>query len=222
MAPSSPPPAAPDVRWFSPGHQQALLDILDPARELLTLRLYRDHCCPIDASYTKDLSVFAREMPHLVLVDNTPVSFAYQPQNAIPIVTWRHDDGDAALVEQRRHPPRLRTARPICLRGPSEGVRPPPQRASGRPKAAASPPPTSSSPGDCELLRLLPLLDELAKADDVRPVLRRACRVQALTEAWRANNAAVAEAAAAPRPATPGGGGPLSPRRRAAAASNRG
>ena len=92
VAPSSPPPAAPDVRWFSPGHQQALLDILDPARELLTLRLYRDHCCPIDASYTKDLSVFAREMPHLVLVviEFSDVIFAV---DSVPAIFGITEDG---------------------------------------------------------------------------------------------------------------------------------
>ena len=49
-------------------YADALLDILDPSRELLSLRLYRDHCCPIEASYTKDLSALDRELQHLVLV----------------------------------------------------------------------------------------------------------------------------------------------------------
>ena len=48
-------------------YADALLDILDPSRELLSLRLYRDHCCPIEASYTKDLSALDRELQHLVL-----------------------------------------------------------------------------------------------------------------------------------------------------------
>jgi len=71
-----------------------------------------------------------------VLVDNTPISFAYQPQNGVPIVTWRQDDAD------------------------------------------------------CELIKLCPLLDELAAHGDVRPVLSRACRVQQLTAAWHRANAA--------------------------------
>ena len=107
-------------------------------------RLYRDHCCPIESSYTKDLSALDREPQHLVLVDNTPISFAYQPQNGVPIVTWRQDDAD------------------------------------------------------CELLKLCPLLDELAAHADVRPVLHRMCRVQMLTAAWhRANAASVAASVAA-------------------------
>ena len=48
-------------------YADALLDILDPSRELLSLRLYRDHCCPIEASYTKDLSALDRKLQHLVL-----------------------------------------------------------------------------------------------------------------------------------------------------------
>ena len=48
-------------------YADALLDILDPARELLSLRLYREHCCPIEASYTKDLSALDRKLQHLVL-----------------------------------------------------------------------------------------------------------------------------------------------------------
>ena len=56
--------------WLSAqvrAYADALLDILDPARELLSLRLYREHCCPIEASYTKDLSALDRKLQHLVL-----------------------------------------------------------------------------------------------------------------------------------------------------------
>ena len=57
------PWSAAQVRAYA----DALLDILDPARELLSLRLYREHCCPIEASYTKDLSALDRKLQHLVL-----------------------------------------------------------------------------------------------------------------------------------------------------------
>ena len=53
--------------------------------------------------------------------------------------------------------------------------------------------------GDCELLKLCPLLDELAAQPDVRPVLGRACRVQQLTAAWHRANAATFAAMTAPR-----------------------
>jgi len=145
-------------------YADALLDILDPAHELLTLRLYRDHCCPIEAAYTKELSVLPREMHQLVLVDNTPISFAYQPQNAIPIVTWRHEDAD------------------------------------------------------CELLKMIPLLDEMAAAHDVRPVLSRACRVKQITQAWHdaATKAAREAAFGSPQLArqASASAAPSSPRRR--------
>ena len=62
MALLAPWPSA-QVRAYA----DALLDILDPARELLSLRLYREHCCPIEASYTKDLSALDRKLQHLVL-----------------------------------------------------------------------------------------------------------------------------------------------------------
>ena len=62
MALLAPWPSA-QVRAYA----DALLDVLDPARELLSLRLYREHCCPIEASYTKDLSALDRKLQHLVL-----------------------------------------------------------------------------------------------------------------------------------------------------------
>jgi hypothetical protein len=87
----------------------------------------------------------SRTVATQVLVDNTPISFAYQPQNGVPIVTWRQDDAD------------------------------------------------------CELIKLCPLLDELAAHGDVRPVLSRACRVQQLTAAWHRANAASGAALTVPR-----------------------
>ena len=47
--------------------------------ELFARGLYREHCCPVDASYAKDLAVIGRDIATTVLVDNTPLSFAYQP-----------------------------------------------------------------------------------------------------------------------------------------------
>ena len=85
---------------FTAGTQpyaEPLLDTLDPQRELLQGRLYRDHCREVVLSsgsyqYLKDLraalemaGVDEEDFSRVVLVDNNPMSFVCQPSNGIPV-----------------------------------------------------------------------------------------------------------------------------------------
>jgi CTD small phosphatase-like protein 2 len=67
---------------FTASHQtyaDAILDYLDPQKELIHFRMYRQHCLLTpEGYYVKDLRVIAnRRMEDLVIVDNSVYSFAY-------------------------------------------------------------------------------------------------------------------------------------------------
>lgn len=75
-----------------------LLDILDKHKVVHT-RLFREACVLHYGNYVKDLSHLGREMSHTVIIDNSPYSYMFQPQNAIPIISWFHDKSDRQLYE---------------------------------------------------------------------------------------------------------------------------
>jgi Dullard-like phosphatase family protein len=63
-----------------------ILDQLDPDRSLFSLRLYRQHCTPVNHIFVKDLRVIHNfDLQDIVLVDNSILSFAFQLSNGIPI-----------------------------------------------------------------------------------------------------------------------------------------
>lgn len=75
-----------------------LLQAMDPDRKIMgNLRLYREHCADVDGSKVKDLSLLGRPLSRVVLVDNAPVSYLFQPRNGIPITSWFNDSNDTAL-----------------------------------------------------------------------------------------------------------------------------
>ena len=76
-----------------------VLDELDPTRELIAHRLFRDACLPSSAGYVKDLRLLGRDMKRTLIVDNSPVCYSLQPQNAIPINSWFSDPNDEDLSE---------------------------------------------------------------------------------------------------------------------------
>ncbi len=67
---------------FTASHQtyaDAILDYIDPNRELIQYRMYRQHCVLTkEGYYIKDLRVIGnRELKDLVIVDNSVYSFAF-------------------------------------------------------------------------------------------------------------------------------------------------
>ena len=86
---------------FTASHQtyaDAVLDFLDPDRELIDARLYRDSCHQTaQGVYIKDLRIFDRPMSELVIVDNAVYSFGFQLDNGIPIIPYYNDDDDEEL-----------------------------------------------------------------------------------------------------------------------------
>ncbi|KAL0321319.1 UNVERIFIED_CONTAM: putative C-terminal domain small phosphatase [Sesamum radiatum] len=73
-----------------------VLDRLD-WRRLISHRLYRDSCKEVDGRFVKDLSEIGRELNRVVIVDDNPNSYQFQPDNAIPIKPFTDDLGDEEL-----------------------------------------------------------------------------------------------------------------------------
>jgi carboxy-terminal domain RNA polymerase II polypeptide A small phosphatase len=75
-----------------------LLDLLDSS-QVVRWRLFREACYPYEGSYVKDLQCMGRDPGQVIIVDNSPHSYAFQPENAVPIGTFIDDMEDAELLE---------------------------------------------------------------------------------------------------------------------------
>lgn len=75
-----------------------LLDEIDPSN-YASYRLFREHCTFHNNAFVKDLSVLGRDLKDVIIVDNSPASYAFQPENAMPILTWMDDMTDTKLAE---------------------------------------------------------------------------------------------------------------------------
>ena len=75
-----------------------VLDRLDPQGRYIHHRLYREHCTFTQGCYVKDLSRMGRSMERLCLVDNSPITYAMQPENGVPIESWFDDMRDTELM----------------------------------------------------------------------------------------------------------------------------
>ena len=73
-----------------------LLDILDKERNC-KYRLFREHCTPINTCFVKEIKKLGRELKDIVIVDNSPMSYALNPENGLPILTWFDDKEDREL-----------------------------------------------------------------------------------------------------------------------------
>ena len=82
-----------------PCYANVVLDYIDPKRELIHERFFRDSCINMNGVYIKDLRIFAnRNLKDMIIVDNAAYSFAYQLENGIPILSWHDDPNDKELL----------------------------------------------------------------------------------------------------------------------------
>jgi len=101
-------------------YANAVIDQLDPSRRIKQ-RYFRHNCINTGGGYyVKDLSIVCKDMRKIVIIDNSPIAYSKNRENAIPIPDFV---GHAAE--------------------------------------------------DQALLKLLPLLEEIRRSKDVRPVLRQ-------------------------------------------------
>ena len=73
-----------------------LLNQID-SQKLISHRLFREHCTSYDENFVKDLSQLGRDLRNVIIVDNSPNAYSFQPENAIPILTWIDDMNDSEL-----------------------------------------------------------------------------------------------------------------------------
>jgi len=73
-----------------------LLDLLD-IHNVIDHRLFRESCTPHCGTYVKDLFRMGRPLSQLIIIDNSPHSYAFNPQNAIPCESWFDDRNDQEL-----------------------------------------------------------------------------------------------------------------------------
>ena len=82
------------------GYADAVLDYLDPSKELIDLRLYRNSCVFVGGVFLKDLRILRhRELKDTVLVDNLVYSFGNQLSNGVPVMSWYDDQTDEELFK---------------------------------------------------------------------------------------------------------------------------
>lgn len=75
-----------------------LLDELDKS-ESVHFRLFREACTRQRGGYVKDLSKLGRDLDHVIIIDNSPICYAFQPNNAIPIRMFKDDMSDRELFD---------------------------------------------------------------------------------------------------------------------------
>lgn len=75
-----------------------LLDVLD-RHESIHHRLFRDSCYNYEGNYIKNLSQIGRPLSDLIILDNSPASYIFHPQHAVPISSWFSDIHDNELLD---------------------------------------------------------------------------------------------------------------------------
>ena len=73
-----------------------LLDQLD-VHKVISKRLYRENCVFHDGHYVKDLSLLNRDLCNTIIVDNSPMSYIFHPENAIDCGSFIDDPKDIEM-----------------------------------------------------------------------------------------------------------------------------
>ncbi|KAK8132451.1 NIF-domain-containing protein [Apiospora kogelbergensis] len=75
-----------------------LLDQLD-IHNVVHHRLFRESCYNHQGNYVKDLSQVGRNLKDTIIIDNSPTSYIFHPQHAVPISSWFSDAHDNELLD---------------------------------------------------------------------------------------------------------------------------
>jgi RNA polymerase II subunit A small phosphatase-like protein len=79
-------------------YAEPLYNKLDTKRVSSTL-LYREHCTFYNGLFVKDMSKLGRNLADVIIIDNSPTSFMFQPENALPSISWYEDKNCRELYE---------------------------------------------------------------------------------------------------------------------------
>lgn len=81
----------------------SLAKYADPVADLLDKwgvfrsRLFRESCVFYRGNYVKDLGRLGRDLHKVVIVDNSPASYIFHPDNAVPVASWFDNVHDTEL-----------------------------------------------------------------------------------------------------------------------------
>ena len=75
-----------------------LLNKLDPRRRICH-RLFREHCTSSGNLFIKDLRKVGRDLKDTIIIDNNPISYLYNKDNGIPIISWHSCRSDKELFK---------------------------------------------------------------------------------------------------------------------------
>jgi carboxy-terminal domain RNA polymerase II polypeptide A small phosphatase len=92
-----------------------VLDKLD-VHQVVSHRLFRESCynhkgnyvkvcgvpllfCPFSNFPPQDLSQLGRPMTDTIILDNSPASYIFHPNNAVPVSSWFNDPHDTELTD---------------------------------------------------------------------------------------------------------------------------
>lgn len=74
-------------------YAEPLMKILDQS-ELCSYHLFREHCTFYNGIFVKDMTQLGRRMQDIIIIDNSPSSYLFQPENALPILSWYDEKQD--------------------------------------------------------------------------------------------------------------------------------
>lgn len=83
----------------------SLAKYADPVADILDKwgvfrsRLFRESCVFHRGNYVKDLSRLGRDLSQVIIIDNSPASYIFHPDNAVPVTSWFDDGEDVELLE---------------------------------------------------------------------------------------------------------------------------
>ncbi|KEY72061.1 hypothetical protein S7711_00078 [Stachybotrys chartarum IBT 7711] len=75
-----------------------VIDWLEQERKFFSARYYRQHCTYRQGAYIKDLSSVEPDLSNVMILDNSPLSYLFHEDNAIPIQGWISDPTDTDLM----------------------------------------------------------------------------------------------------------------------------
>ncbi|GJJ06559.1 hypothetical protein Clacol_000752 [Clathrus columnatus] len=75
-----------------------VLDKLD-IHKVVSHRLFRESCYNHKGNYVKDLSQLGRNPTDTIILDNSPASYIFHPNNAVPVSSWFNDPHDTELTD---------------------------------------------------------------------------------------------------------------------------
>ncbi|KAK3307905.1 NLI interacting factor-like phosphatase-domain-containing protein [Chaetomium strumarium] len=75
-----------------------VIDFLETERKYFSARYYRQHCTFRHGAFIKDLSSVEPDLSKVMILDNSPLSYMFHQDNAIPIQGWISDPTDSDLM----------------------------------------------------------------------------------------------------------------------------